>query len=93
MTKPSLAEQIRCVERELTMRSRVYAGLVDRRKMSPAEAEREIATMGAVLTTLKACEQLADCLTKSPLSIAGENIELSVDLAKQIAAQLRGGGE
>jgi hypothetical protein len=99
----TLREQIRCVERELTMRSRVYAGLVDRRKMTPHEAEREITTMGQVLKTLQACEQLADVLEEAPRQhIAAMHqvekdmpegtlfIAISDTLAKQLIEQLRG---
>ena len=103
--KPTLSEQIRCVEREIRMRNRVYPGLVDRRKMSPQECEREMLTMAAVLETLKAAEQLAGCLEEAPrVDYAGHPVSIADDpegkvviymthtLATGIAARLRGGG-
>ncbi len=85
----------------------MYPGLVDRRKMSPADCDRELLAMGAVLETLKACEQLAKCLDEAQRVPTGPpgfqdtlpeghelkagHIEISDGLAKQIAAQLRGG--
>lgn len=38
----SLSEQIRCVEREISMRKRVYPGLVIRGKMTEGQKDREI---------------------------------------------------
>ena len=89
------------------MRARVYPGLVDRHRMSPAEADRELLHMGAVLQTLAACVQLVECLEQAQRvpsgpegfqaslpdghELKGGHIELSDGLAKQIAAQLRGG--
>lgn len=94
----SLEEQIRCVERELKMRGRVYTDRVDRKRMSPQEADREIEAMTAVLGTLKVCEQLAKCLDDAPRIFAhprsalegSKVIQVTDELAKQIAAQLRG---
>ncbi|GJE44177.1 hypothetical protein [Methylobacterium soli] len=44
------ADKLRCAEREVRQRRRVYAGLVARGAMKPAGAEREIATMEAIAT-------------------------------------------
>lgn len=49
----SLGRQIACVEREITMRERVYPGWVDKGRMTNATADQEIAAMKAVLATLK----------------------------------------
>jgi hypothetical protein len=51
---PSLAEQILAVEREIRMREQVYPRRVAAAKMSQKAADREIATMRAVLDTLRA---------------------------------------
>jgi hypothetical protein len=51
--KIPLARQIRCVERELRMREVVYPRRVAERRMQQAEADDELATMRAVLATLK----------------------------------------
>lgn len=65
----SLSEQIRCVEREISMRKRVYPGLVIRGKMTEGQKDREIAAMQAVYQTLilaerthihRACNQLPE---------------------------------
>lgn len=49
----TIIEQIRCIERELSYRQRVYKRLVERNRMSADEAEREIRIMRAVLVTLR----------------------------------------
>ena len=49
----SLADQVRCVERELQLRERLYPDFVARRRMKPADAKRELARMRAVLVTLR----------------------------------------
>jgi len=57
MTAVSYADQVACVERELTMRRRVYPRWVDAGKMTKAKADAEIRTMTAVLETLRGLEQ------------------------------------
>jgi hypothetical protein len=47
-----LAEQIVCVEREIGFRKRVYPRRVADRKMTQANADKQIAAMTAVLDTL-----------------------------------------
>jgi|KBSMisStaDraftv2_1062788.scaffolds.fasta_scaffold00030_19 hypothetical protein len=49
----TLQEQVKCVERELTYRRRVYARWVSRGKMTTEQAEHEIETMQAVLKTVR----------------------------------------
>jgi hypothetical protein len=56
--KVPLARQIACVERELVMRRRVYAGLIRTGKMSPQMATVEIENMEGVLSTLQAVRKL-----------------------------------
>ncbi len=53
-TQVSIARQIKCVERELAFRRRVYARRVAEDKMTQPKAADEIACMEAVLATLKA---------------------------------------
>jgi hypothetical protein len=53
-----IAEQIRCVERELALRRNVYRRRVFHGTMPASAAEREIAAMEAVLATLKGVEDL-----------------------------------
>lgn len=50
-------EQIECVQRELTLRRRVYARRVANDQMSPAKAALEIGRMEAVLATLQSIEK------------------------------------
>lgn len=49
----TLDQMIACVEREVTMRHKVYSGQVDRGKMRASTAEMEIEYMIAVLNLLK----------------------------------------
>lgn len=48
----TIEDQIACVKREIAMRKRVYKKRVDSHAMDPDQAEREIATMEAVLGSL-----------------------------------------
>ena len=48
----SIDAQIKCVQREIEMRERVYPPRVREGKMNEHHAKREIATMKAVLHTL-----------------------------------------
>ena len=52
MTPVPLADQIKCVDREIGMRLRVYPRWVQSGRMKQDEADREIARMEAVLATL-----------------------------------------
>jgi len=53
----TISAQIKCVEREISMRERVYPNLVLKGKMTPAQKDREIATMKAVYNTLILAER------------------------------------
>lgn len=53
----TLYEQIQAVERELAMRRKVYPRRVADRKMTQAKADREIAAMEAIHTTLTALNE------------------------------------
>ena len=55
--KIPLAMQIRCVSREIGLRRRVYPRWVADKRMTQADADHEIASMEAVLETLKKCDQ------------------------------------
>jgi len=48
-----LEAQIKCVEREITFRRRVYARRVSQGRMSEVFADQQIKLMEAVLETLK----------------------------------------
>lgn len=48
-----LADQVRCVEREVALRERLYPDFVARRRMTPADSKRELVRMRAVLRTLR----------------------------------------
>ena len=51
-----LADQIRCVGREIGLRRNVYPKWVASGRMKQQDADREIAAMEAVLATLKGLE-------------------------------------
>jgi len=56
MTAPatfSITDQIACVRREIGMRERVYPKWVSAGRMKQDAADRELAAMRAVLTTLE----------------------------------------
>jgi hypothetical protein len=44
----SRARKLKCIDRELGMRRRVYPGFVDRGKMTQSAADEEIAVMEAI---------------------------------------------
>jgi hypothetical protein len=52
-TKISIDDQIKCVQREIGMRERVYPGWVEKGKMRPEKADYEITAMKAVLGSLQ----------------------------------------
>src|SRR5258708_31124838 len=50
---PSIDDLIRCVERELMRRRRLYPARIKTHRLKPAEAEREMMLMREVLATLQ----------------------------------------
>lgn len=48
----SLVRQILCVRREIALRKRVYPGFIERGRLKPETAAREIESMEAVHETL-----------------------------------------
>jgi hypothetical protein len=53
----TLVQQIKCVEREIGMRQRVYPRWIEAKRMTQKKADEEIAAMQAVLETLRSIEQ------------------------------------
>lgn len=53
MSAIPIDEQVRCIERELSMREHLYPRWVAEQKMSTRKMDTELATMKAVLETLK----------------------------------------
>lgn len=53
-----IIEQIKCIEREIGMRERVYPKWVESKKMSQQKADEEIKTMREVLKTLNLVKDL-----------------------------------
>lgn len=51
---PTQAQMIAAVEREITMRRRVYPGRIAEKKMTQERADHEIACMEGVLAILQA---------------------------------------
>ena len=70
----TLDDQIKCVEREIAMRQRVYRKWVADGRMDKDNAAQEVERMTAVLRTLtvlrRRCEQLDDIATKLQRLIA-----------------------
>lgn len=50
---PTLDDQIRCIQRELARRQRMYPARVKTHRIPQATADREIAQMAAALETLR----------------------------------------
>jgi hypothetical protein len=65
----TVADQIRCVRRELALRKRVYPSFVNRGKMKQEEADKELAAMQAVHDSL--CANWVD-ITLQPLPQDGK---------------------
>lgn len=85
-----LQAQIACVEREIRLRQKVYPRWVGNRRMSQEKADLEIATMKAVLDTLRTrlaladkAERLANANTATPVGELWECLS-------ECAAALRG---
>ena len=57
-----LEQQIRCVEREIGMRQRVYPNWINAKKISAGKAEYEVQMMQEVLKSLKQNAQLKELL-------------------------------
>lgn len=57
-------QQIECVEREISMRQRVYPNWVGNRKMKQEKADYEIACMRSVLYTLQSLNRQWEEATK-----------------------------
>lgn len=60
MDNISIDDMIKCVEREIGMRMRVYPRWVEQHKMSIEKADLEIRTMQAVLDKLKKLREAED---------------------------------
>lgn len=69
----SIERQIKCVEREIAYRKRVYPGLIERGRMHQVNADFQIEAMKAVLKTLKA---LAPEGEQQSLFLAETNVKL-----------------
>ena len=52
MFEVTLQEQLECIEREISMRSRTYPRWVAERKLTQTLADKEMARMNAVRSTL-----------------------------------------
>ena len=58
---PSIDDLIRCVERELMRRRRLYPARIKTHRLKPAEAEREIMLMREALGTLQRLAKPMPC--------------------------------
>lgn len=64
MSNFTLQEQMRCVEREIAMRERVYPRWVAMKKMTQIKADYELNCMKEVLATLESVNQKIEEYTK-----------------------------
>lgn len=58
----TIEDQIKAVEREISMRRRVYPNWVASKRMSQEKADKEIKNMEAVLETLKEVQKQGQLL-------------------------------
>jgi hypothetical protein len=88
----ALADQIKCARRELAMRKGVYPKWVTAGRMKPEAADRELAAMEAIVTSLEE-EQLAAQPSATHVFLDGggfvERIDkLTVEQARQVIVRL-----
>ena len=69
MSAVPLADQIRCVERELALRRNVYEKRVRNGYMKEEDAQRELAAMRAVLETLHEVGSLREALKEAKADV------------------------
>lgn len=62
ITQDDIMRMVACVEREISMRRRVYPGRVSDKKMSQAKADEEIRTMGEVLGLINAVGHMVNIM-------------------------------
>lgn len=60
LVEPRLEELLGCVEREISLRRRVYPRWVAQNKLTQEKADREIALMEAVAKTLRGMSAMVD---------------------------------
>jgi hypothetical protein len=85
---PPFADLIRCVERELGMREKVYPRWVAQGKLTEALAARELAMMGAVRARLVRAEAEHTVLSGLGVkhSIAHRHLQAMVEEAEKLVA-------
>ena len=93
----SIQEQIKCVEREIAMRQRVYPRLVINGKMTAGEKDKQIAAMHAVYNTLilaervhlhRSCNQLPDISAATLAAEAAKSCETIFSEIKKLRKAL-----
>ena len=82
-----IADQIRCVEREIAMRRNVYARRVAGATMRRDVADREIHAMESVLASLHEVGSLREALKQAKTDTA-EAIRLNEILAEDFTARI-----
>lgn len=81
-----IIEQIKCIEREIGMRERVYPRWVESKKMTQQKADEEIKTMREVLKTLNLVKDLYFGLCKESWT---PNVERIYDVDIKTIEDLR----
>ncbi len=71
---PSIDDLIRCVERELMRRRRLYPARIKTHRLKPAEAERELMLMREILATLQRIAKPARSLAEPQKAVQGINL-------------------
>lgn len=84
----TIKEQVTCARRELAIRTKVYPGWVKRKRMTYQEADHEIRTMEAVVSTLEQVEKI-DGFLRSPELLPTQDMELA-DLVCELVGLEKG---
>ena len=90
---PPLAELIACIDRELSMREKVYPRWVEAGKLTPVKASRELALMRAVRDRIVLAEAEHTVLSGLGMKhgIAHRHLQSMVEEAERLVASQVGG--
>lgn len=84
----SLQAQVRCLEREIALRRSVYRRLTGDGRMKPQMAADEIATMTAVLATVRAARQVEIAKEAQDRYAAEERVRAAVEAERNESRDL-----
>jgi hypothetical protein len=83
----SIARQIQCAEREISMRRAGFPHMVRKQRMTQAEADDEMAACEAILATLRGLLAPAALRSSKPVTLYFETDEARTEFVAWLAAQ------